>query len=384
MTDADRQATVRDGGRLADRRSSYAKVGVDTQREELGLETVLQQLEKTFGTRPDGLGSVKLPFRFFANVIEVSGTGVAISTDGVGTKILVAQLMDKYDTIGIDCVAMNVNDILCVGAEPLTMVDYIAVEKPNVHLLSELAIGLKQGALDAGITIPGGEIAQVREMIKGKKRGYGFDLAGTAVGTVPLDRILVGRQIEPDDVVLGLRSSGIHSNGLTLARRLFRKHAIGSRFEELGRTLGEELLVPTRIYARGVVEVLKSGVDVKALVHITGDGLLNLLRVESDIGYVIHSLPETPPIFKIIQSEANVSVQEMFRVFNMGIGFCLVVSHRGDHVERARAILRRHDADCDEIGRAVRSPQEAVVVEPAKLIGEKGQFRKVSRRKQRG
>lgn len=383
MTDADKHATVRGGQRPAQPRSSYGKVGVDTQKEEFGLERLIQQLQKTFETRPDGLGSVKLPFRFFANVIEVAGTGLAISTDGVGTKILIAQLMDKYDTIGIDCVAMNVNDILCVGAEPLTMVDYIALQKPNLRLLSELATGLKQGALDAGITIPGGEIAQVPDMIKGKKRGYGFDLAGTAVGAVPLDRILVGRNIEPGDVVLGLRSSGIHSNGLTLARRLLRKHAISTRFEELGRTLGEELLVPTRIYARGVVELLKSGVDVKALIHITGDGFLNLLRVDSDTGYVIHFLPEAHPVFKIIQSEASVSTQEMFRVFNMGIGFCLVVSHRRDHVERAKAILKRHDADCYEIGRAVRSPQKAVVIEPAKLIGRNGRFRKVSRLKQR-
>jgi phosphoribosylformylglycinamidine cyclo-ligase len=350
---------------------------VNTEGEESGLRGLVQQLQDTLATRPAGLGHVKLPFGFFANVIEVAGTGLAISTDGVGTKILIAQLLDRFDTVGIDCIAMNVNDILCVGAEPLTLVDYIAVQEPNPRLLSELARGLRAGALAAGITIPGGEIAQVRDIIRGVRRGYGFDLAGTAVGIVPLDRILVGQRIEPDDVVLGLRSSGVHSNGLTLARRLLKKYPPTLHIEELGRTLGEELLTPTRIYVREVTEILRAGVDVKALAHITSDGLLNLLRVDSTTGYLIHTLPEPPAIFAVIQREANVSVEEMYRVYNMGVGFCLVVSHRGDHVARATAILARHQVACSEIGRAVATPERAVLVEPAKLVGQNGRFRTV-------
>ena len=367
---------VRSGQRRVRRSASYTTVGVNTQKEESGLRTLVHHLQETLATRPAGLGQVQLPFGFFANVIDIGGTGLAISTDGVGSKILIAQMMDKYDTVGIDCVAMNVNDVLCVGAEPLTMVDYIAVQAPNPRLLGELAKGLKAGALTAGITIPGGEIAQVRDIIKGARPGYGFDLAGTAVGTVPLDKILVGRSIEPDDVMLGLRSSGVHSNGVTLARRLLKKYRVTTHFNDLGRSLGEELLAPTRIYVREIVDVLKSDVDVKALIHITSDGFLNMLRVASNTGYVVHSLPEPHPIFKIIEREANVTIEEMYRVYNMGIGFCLVVSHRGDHVTRTREILKRHNVEGYEIGRAVAEPEKAIVIEPANLVGKDGRFRR--------
>jgi phosphoribosylformylglycinamidine cyclo-ligase len=349
---------------------------VSTKKEESGLQALVQCLQQTLSTRPAGLGHVKLPFGFFANVIDVGGTGLAISTDGVGSKILIAQMMDRYDTVGVDCIAMNVNDVLCVGAEPLAMVDYIAVQEPTPRLLGELAKGLRAGAVTAGITIPGGEIAQVRDIIKGARSGYGFDLAGTAVGTVALDRILVGRAIEPDDVILGLRSSGVHSNGLTLARRLLKKYRPTTRFSDLGRTLGDELLTPTRIYAREVVDILKSAIDVKALMHITSDGFLNLLRVASTTGYLIHSLPEPHPIFRIIQREADVTTEEMYRVFNMGIGFCLVVSHRGDHLSRAREVLKRHNVECYEIGRTVSAPEQTVVLESVGLVGKDGRFRK--------
>jgi phosphoribosylformylglycinamidine cyclo-ligase len=363
--------------RPAGRRTSYATVGVDTTKEESGLKSVIELLHDTLAARPSGLGHVKLPFGFFANVVEVGDIGVAISTDGVGSKLLVAQVVGKYDTVGIDCVAMNVNDVLCVGAEPLTMVDYIAVQEPNSMLLTELAKGLRTGALTAGITIPGGEIAQLRDVIKGARAGFGFDLAGTAIGAVPLDKIRVGRDIEPDDIVLGLRSTGVHSNGLTLARRLFEKYRPTTYFEELGRALGEELLVPTRIYVKEVLDVLRTGIDVRALIHITSDGLLNLLRVASSTGYVIHSLPEPHRIFDVIQRELRVSSEEMYRVYNMGIGFCLVVSHRGDHAGRAKEILKRHNIECYEIGRAVPDPAKAVRLEPADLLGKDGRFTRI-------
>ena len=368
------KARARATRRHAGRRTPYATAGVDTTKEESGLKALVRLLHDTFATRPAGLGHVKLPFGFFANVVEVGNTGVAISTDGVGSKLLVAQVVGTYDTVGIDCIAMNVNDILCVGAEPLTMVDYIAVQEPNPVLLTELAKGLRAGALIAGITIPGGEIAQVRDIIKGARPGFGFDLAGTAIGTVPLDKIRVGRDIEPDDVVLGLRSTGVHSNGVTLARRLFKKYRPTTHIKELGRALGEELLVPTRIYVKEVLDVLRSGIDVKALIHITSDGLLNLLRVASNTGYVIHSMPEPHRIFDIIQRELRVSSEEMYRVYNMGIGFCLVVSHRGDHAGRAKEILKRHNVECYEIGRAVPAPEKSLVIEPASLLGKDGRF----------
>ena len=367
----------------------YSKVGVDTEKEESGLRLLVRQLEPTLANRPAGsVGHVRLPFGYFANVIQLTAeTGLAISTDGAGTKVLVAQMVGRYDTIGIDCIAMNVNDLLCVGAEPLTMVDYLAVERLDPDHLVEIAKGLAEGARQARITIPAGEIAQMRDVIKGARgtRGAGFDLAGTAVGTVPLDRIIIGQHVEPDDVVIGIRSTGVHSNGLTLARRLFKKYPPDTYFQELGRTLGEELLTPTKIYVREILDVLASGIDVKALIHITSDGLLNALRVlNQEIGYVIHSgLPEPPPIFHVIEREANVTRREMYRVYNMGIGFCLVVSHRGDHAARTIEVLKRHGAECGEIGRVVTSPRQAVVIEREGLIGENGRFRQLTKRDRR-
>ena len=367
----------------------YSKAGVDTEKEESGLRLLIMQLERTLENRPaDSLGHVCLPFGYFANVIKLTAeTGLAISTDGVGSKVLVAQMVGRYDTIGIDCIAMNVNDLLCVGAEPLTMVDYLAVERLNPDHLAQIAKGLADGALQARITIPAGEIAQMRDIIRGAKgaRGAGFDLAGTAVGTVPLDRVIIGQRVEPDDVVIGIRSTGVHSNGFTLARRLFKKYRPDTYLQELGRTLGEELLTPTKIYVREVLDVLASGIDVKALVHITSDGLLNALRVENqEIGYIIHSgLPEPQPIFRVIEREANVARREMYRVYNMGIGFCLVVSHRGDHAGRTIEILRRHGAESCEIGRVVTAPRQAVLIEREGLIGEQGRFRPLTKRDRR-
>jgi phosphoribosylformylglycinamidine cyclo-ligase len=367
----------------------YSKVGVDTEKEESGLRLLVRQLERTLANRPaESVGHVRLPFGYFANVIRLTGeTGLAISTDGAGTKVLVAQMVGRYDTIGIDCIAMNVNDLLCVGAEPITMVDYLAVERLDPGRLVEIAKGLAEGARQARITIPAGEIAQMRDVIKGVRgtRGAGFDLAGTAVGTVPLDRIIIGQHVEPEDVVIGLPSTGVHSNGLTLARRLFKKHRPDTHVPELGRTLGEELLTPTRIYVREVLDVLAGGIDVKALIHITSDGLLNLLRVENrEIGYVIHAgLPEPPPIFGVIERELGVARREMYRVYNMGIGFCLVVSHRGDHVARALDILKRHGVEGREIGRVVASPRQAVLIEREGLLGEGSRFRSLTRRDRR-
>ncbi len=170
---------------------------------------------------PRGMGLVKLPAGYFANVLDLGrGSGLAISTDEVGTKVLVAQMVNKYDTIGIDCVAMNVNDVLCLGAEPLAMVDYLAVEEPRADLLEQIGKRLYQGAKRAEISICGGELYQLKEVVRGAKPGYAFDIAGTCVGLVPLDRIIIGPDISPHDITIGLRSSGIHSKGLTLASRV--------------------------------------------------------------------------------------------------------------------------------------------------------------------
>ncbi|MGR3309844.1 MAG: phosphoribosylformylglycinamidine cyclo-ligase [Candidatus Brocadiales bacterium] len=363
--------------RSAKVKETYAGAGVDVVKEEIGLEKLVGWVKKSFALR-DKIGSAKLDIGYFANVIDIGrGMGLAIATDGVGTKILVAQMMDKYDTIGIDCIAMNVNDVLCVGAEPISMVDYIAVSDANPVLLEEIAKGLYKGAELSKITIPGGEIAQVSEMIKGVKEGCEFDIVGTCVGTVPLDKIIIGKHIKEGDVVIGLKSSGIHSNGFTLARQvLFKKgrFKIDEYIPELGRTLGEELLEPTRIYVKEVVEMINTCPNVKALIHITSDGLLNLTRVDSETGYVIDYLPEPQPIFSLLQHTGKISDEEMFKVYNMGIGFCIVVPE--SDAETIMSIAKKYNVEGHKIGYAVKDTERKVIIEPRKLIGKESGFYK--------
>ncbi|HHT9124974.1 MAG TPA: phosphoribosylformylglycinamidine cyclo-ligase [Candidatus Brocadiia bacterium] len=366
-------------------KKTYAEAGVDIVKEEIGLERLVGWVKKSFALR-DKIGSAKLDIGYFANVIDIgSGMGLAISTDGVGTKILVAQMMNKYDTIGIDCIAMNVNDVLCVGAEPISMVDYIAVSDANPALLEEIAKGLYKGAELSKITIPGGEIAQVREMIKGVKKGREFDLVGACVGTVPLDKIIIGQHIKEGDVVVGLKSSGIHSNGYTLARQTLLKKGrfkLDKYIPELGRTLGEELLEPTRIYVQEVVEMINIGrsvsgatcPNIKALIHITSDGLLNLTRVESEMGYIIDYLPEPQPIFSLLQHTGKISDEEMFKVYNMGIGFCIVVPE--SDVETIISIAKKYNVEGYKIGHTVKDKERKVIIRPRKLIGKESGFYK--------
>ena len=355
--------------------ANYAGAGVNTVKEEAALAGLLKWVGKTleFGSRRSALD-----FGYFASVLDLgNGQGLALSTDGVGTKLLVAQMMDKYDTIGIDCVAMNVNDVLCVGAEPLCMLDYVAVQEADPSFLEQIGKGLHEGARQANISIPGGEIAQVRELITGARQGRGFDLAGACVGLVPMNRILIGQAIQPGDVVIGLRSSGIHSNGLTLAREVFFKKA-GYRPDacvaELGRTLGEELLEPTRIYVREVLDLLRAGLDIKALIHITSDGFLNLARVQAKVGYAIDWLPEPQPIFRLLQQIGGVSDEEMFCVYNMGTGFCLVVAPA--HADRVLEALNRSGLEAYRLGHAVHDPDRKVHLVPKGLVGEGSGFRR--------
>ena len=356
--------------------STYAAAGVDAAGEESSLAGLLRWVNRSFELRR-GVGEVKLPIGFFANVVDLGhGLGLAISTDGVGTKLLVAQHLHKYDTVGIDCVAMNVNDVLCVGAEPLAMVDCISLQEPRADLLAELGKGLYEGARLANITIPGGEIAQVREMVRGARDGYAFDLVGTCVGLVPLDRIIVGREVAPGDAVVGLRSSGIHSNGLTLARRvLFDTLGLTPRTyrPELGRTVGEELLEPTRIYVREVLAMLRAGIRVKSLAHITSDGFQNLTRVVTDYSYVIDQLPEPPAIFKLIEEGGAIGAAEMFSVFNMGIGFC-VVAPEAD-VPRIVEVAATYGVPAQRIGHVTTERGRLVHLPAERLVGGGSGFR---------
>jgi phosphoribosylformylglycinamidine cyclo-ligase len=351
-----------------------AAAGFDASGKTRGFETLLAWVGQTHKLHADA--APVLPIGYFANVVPVgAGNGIAISTDGVGTKLLVAQAVGVYDTVGIDCVAMNVNDVVCVGATPVSIVDYIALEEPHGDLLEGLARGLYRGCELAGVNVPGGEVAEVREMIRGARPGYGFDLVGTCIGTVALDRVLAGAAVAAGDVVLGLASSGLHSNGFTLARRVLLDRA-GLRYDahvaDLGTTLAEELLRPTRIYVREVLALLASGVEVRGLAHMSGGGLWNLVRTAAPVGYVIHTWPEVPPIFSLIQRLGPVPDAEAFSVFNMGIGFCVVV--REDDAERARDLLAGLGATVHILGCATADRARTVRFPARGLCGRAGRF----------
>jgi phosphoribosylformylglycinamidine cyclo-ligase len=348
--------------------NQHKAAGVDIAEADAGLNNIVARITATWPK--SGFGAVQLPIGYFANIVDIGGVGLAITTDGVGSKAMIADMMRKYDTIGIDCIAMNVNDLLCVGARPVSLVDYIAVEKADAAMLDGIAIGLAEGARQSNISITGGEISQLRDVVRG------FDLVGTAVGTVPLDRILIGRDLRPGDRVIGIPSSGIHSNGMTLTRRVFFEQAgakIDTHFPELGCTLGEELLRPTLIYVPEIVEVLDKISSVKALMHITGDGLLNLPRVDAEIGFVIDDLPEPPPLFGLIEKLGGVARAEMFDVYNMGMGFCVVVAEAD--ADATLAILARHGRRASVIGHAVADPSKSVQLPHEKLIGTGKRFR---------
>ena len=346
----------------------HKTAGVDIDAAEAGLRQIVANIKRTWPL-PDALGAVKLDIGYFANVIDIGGIGLAICTDGVGSKTIIAQMMNRYDTIGIDCVAMNVNDAICVGARPLSMVDYIAVERADADILGAIAIGLAAGAKQAGISISGGEISQLKEVIRG------VDLIGMAVGIVPLDRIITGRDLVPGDVVIGLESNGIHSNGLTLARHVFFDHAkvaIDHVFPELGIPLGEELLRPTHIYVPEILDLLDQIATVKALIHITGDGLMNLPRVAAEVGFVIDALPEPPPVFGLIEKLGGISRAEMFEVYNMGIGFCVMLPERD--ADAALAILHRHGRRASVIGHVIADPGKSVRLLQERLVGRGKRF----------
>jgi phosphoribosylformylglycinamidine cyclo-ligase len=348
------------------RKEAYRESGVDTDEADAGLTNIIARVQRTWPRA--GQGRVALPIGYFANVIEMDGVGIALCTDGVGSKTIIADMMGKYDTIGIDCVAMNVNDMICVGAKPVSMVDYIALEKTDAAMLDAIGAGLCAGAEMAGISISGGETSQLRDIVKG------FDLVGMAIGRVALDRIVDGSGVKEGDVVIGVRSNGVHSNGLTLARNAFfgnGTYTVGQKFDELGTTIGEELLKPTHIYVPEALEILDR-LRPKALVNITSDGLLNLTRVAAPVGYLIDTLIEPHPLFGLIQNLAGVDDAEMYEVFNMGIGFCYVVDPAD--VDATLAILKEHGRVAQRIGTAVADADKVVRIPQRGLVGRHKKF----------
>ena len=318
---------------------AYTRAGVSQSGADAAVAALVAQLAKIDTGRPSRV--VPLPGHY-ASVLRLDErTGIAFGTDGVGTKMVVAERLGRFETIGIDCIAMNVNDLICVGAEPIALVDFILCPTADPEQCGAIGEGLRRGAELAGIEIPGGEIAQVGDVVNG------IELAGSAIGLVPLDGIVTGASIAAGDVVIGLPSSGLHSNGYTLAREALADIPLDD--ERLGRPLGEILLEPTEIYVRPILELLGSAVDVRGLAHITGDGLNNLLRLGAGVGYEIDDPLPAQPIFGLIAELGGIDDREMHEVFNMGCGFAVTVPERD--LDEALAILRPHYPEAKRIGR---------------------------------
>jgi phosphoribosylformylglycinamidine cyclo-ligase len=358
---------------VAERADAYAAAGVDTAEAGRAVEALVAVLRTIDPGRP---ASAVVGSGHYASVLALDDrTGIALCTDGVGTKLIVAEQAGRFDTVGIDCVAMNVNDLICVGAEPRAMVDYLAVEEANADVLAAIGRGLKAGAERAGIEIPGGELAQLPEMVRGHPSPNGIDLVGAAIGTVALDRIVTGEKVAPGDVLIGLPSTGLHSNGFTLARRALLERgglSLDDSPPELGRTVADELLEPTEIYVRAVVDLIGSDVVVHGLAHITGEGMLNLLRLNAAAGYEIDRPLPAQPVFALIERLGGVPATAMHQVFNMGIGFVCVTP--AGHEQPALELLRRHYPTAACIGQ-VTEDAGSVALPQAGLTGDDRGFR---------
>jgi phosphoribosylformylglycinamidine cyclo-ligase len=351
-------------GRVADR-GAYAEAGVDASEAHGALSGLVRVLSEIDTGKPSR--SV-LQSGHYAAVLRLDErTGLAFCTDGVGSKVIVAEQAGRYDTVGIDCIAMNVNDVICVGAEPIALVDYIAVEEAQPEMLRDIAIGLRRGAEQAGIEIPGGELAQLPELIKGHPSPNGFDLCASCIGVVALDRIITGASIEAGDAIIGIPSSGVHSNGLTLARNVLTD--LKEVPPELGgRSVADELLEPTVIYVRAILELIASEVEVRGLAHITGDGFLNLTRLHARVGYRIDSPLPVPAVFTLIGSRGEVDEAELWEVFNMGCGFCVVVPEA--QATTAVDLLARHHTGTAVVG-TITDQDGLVELPQAGLAGRK-------------
>ena len=293
---------------------TYAESGVDIHQENRSIEAMKAVLK----SRRKGFGAPMTEIGHYAGLLDMGSFALAMTTDGVGSKVLIANAISKWDTVGIDCIAMNVNDLYAIGAEPIAFVDYLAVEKVDPERAAQIAVGLARGAEISNMTIVGGETASLPEIIRG------FDLAGTAIGIVDKDKVVTGEKIQVGDALVGVPSSGLHSNGYTLARRIIAesKYTYFDAMPGGDKSIGEELLTPTRIYPEIVELVAKC--DVHGLAHITGSGLLKLRRI-SNLGFEISEPLVPQPVFRFLQEQGGVDDEEMYRTFNMGMGFLIAL-----------------------------------------------------------
>ncbi|MBU1198148.1 phosphoribosylformylglycinamidine cyclo-ligase [Candidatus Micrarchaeota archaeon] len=318
---------------------TYARAGVNVQRVKGIQRDTQRQLASTLNR------DVILSAGHYSALVNIQGKKIAVHTDGVGTKVLVAQQLGTYDTVGIDAIAMNVNDLACIGAKPITVVDYLALQKPDPALIREIMKGLVKGAKKANVSIVGGETAITPDLIKGIN-GNGFDLSATCVGIVE-KKLITGKDIRENDVLVGMASTGLHSNGYTLARKVLLKGKNRSN-----KKLMKEMLKPTRIYSPAALEMAEK-VRVHGFAHITGGAFSKLTRVlPKKLGVVLDRMPTPPRLFNTIQRNAHLGKREMYRTFNMGIGFCVWVASK--QVKRTLAISRKHGIPAQVIGRVIK------------------------------
>jgi phosphoribosylformylglycinamidine cyclo-ligase len=307
---------------------SYKTAGVDIEAASRSVEMIKTWVDRT--RRPEVMTGIGLFGGMFAFDVHKYQEPVLVSgTDGVGTKLRIAQMMQVHDTVGIDLVAMCVNDVLCHGAEPLFFLDYIGLGKLEPALVEALVKGVSAGCVEAGCALIGGETAEMPGFYADDE----YDLAGFVVGAVECSRLINGSRIEAGDMIIGLPSSGIHSNGFSLVRKVLLEKAglkLNDYAPELGHTWGEELLTPTRIYVKSILPLVQE-FDIKGIAHITGGGLPeNMERiVPQGLQAVIESSSiKSQPIYEIIQAKGAIEKREMFKTFNMGIGLAIVVSTR--------------------------------------------------------
>ena len=332
---------------------TYAKAGVNIDAKSSAIESLVKELK----FKREGIGQMVRMKNLFASLIDFGDNYLTLATDGVGTKLLVAEELGIWDTVGIDCIAMNVNDTICVGAEPMSFVDYIAIDRPDDAITEAIGRGLQKGAELSNMEIVGGEIAVLPEMVNG------VDLSGTCLGFVPKDRIITGQACRKGDVIVSLRSSGIHSNGLTLARKVFENagYTMKDKVSGLKGTVGEELLTPTEIYVRQVLDITRK-YEIHGLVDITGGGLRNILRMNQSCKYIIDDPIEPAPIFQKIQELGNITTEEIYQTLNMSMGFDIIAP-----ADDAESIAKEY-SNASIVGRVEEG--SGVLFEPENILYE--------------
>ncbi len=315
---------------------TYSEAGVDIDKEGIAIRKIIEHVKDTLK-----YAKVLSSFGMYTGIIDLGDFAITLKCDGVGTKTLIAKELNKYDTIGIDAVAMVANDTICNGSKPLAMLDYIAMDKIDENIVEEIAKGLKKGAEEAEVSIIGGELATMPDLING------IDIVAFMVGILNKEKIIDGRNIKENDSIIGIESNGLHSNGFSLVRKTIMKVYDVKN----DKKLANELLKPTRIYVKVVLDILRN-VKVKGLAHITGGGLSNLNRLNRNLCFYLDNLPEEHEIFKIIKEIAGIDYYEMYRTFNMGIGFCIVCDRK--YEQDVIDICRKHNMKAYIIGRVIK------------------------------